>query len=451
MALRGYAKLELFRKGQVVKRIEKHNAITPWVDNAINEGNFHGLMAIDKLQPIRQWYDGCLLTDVENNPQLSMIAGNARITAQAGNDSYSGSNSKRGSYNTIESCEITGGFREVFDWNTSQGNGTIASVCLTQGQFGKLDLASSTALPDAVFPNVTLGGAYSSDDAINTNVINSLSIIDYEKERGYRVKYASGIITVGEYAVNTKQFHLLGNSLFARLIETHEISQTVTGSGSDLSVSYTGDHIYLISTYGNSTSLYVYDIDTNTWNCTATTHTYPGVSFVGHSNVGDFQLKKDINPVIDGYVWAWSEGGKKIVKCNLTNDADITVFDNPLYTIYGITSWQYNTPSVVLPNGDWYKTSINNGIPYALYYHNDVFYVVARINCGDYSGGTNEAWSINGNSYGTVVTLGIRGRTQLYTTLQALFPYVSTVNNLEEPVIKSADLTMKLTYELTEA
>ena len=35
--------------------------------------------------------------------------------------------------------------------------------------------------------------------------------------------------------------------------------------------------------------------------------------------------------------------------------------------------------------------------------------------------------------------------------LLSAYPYVSTVNNLDEAVTKSADLTMKLTYEITES
>ncbi len=52
--LQGETKLELLRNGQVVHREEKHNTITPWASNALNQGNFNLLMNKTNAFPIKQ-------------------------------------------------------------------------------------------------------------------------------------------------------------------------------------------------------------------------------------------------------------------------------------------------------------------------------------------------------------------------------------------------------------
>jgi hypothetical protein len=53
------------------------------------------------------------------------------------------------------------------------------------------------------------------------------------------------------------------------------------------------------------------------------------------------------------------------------------------------------------------------------------------------------------NEYGTNVAISSYDLSRVI--LETAFPWLSTINNLDEAVIKSADLTMKLTYEITES
>jgi hypothetical protein len=52
------------------------------------------------------------------------------------------------------------------------------------------------------------------------------------------------------------------------------------------------------------------------------------------------------------------------------------------------------------------------------------------------------------NEYGTDLAITSYGQSRV--VLETMFPWVSTVNNLDSAVTKSADLTMKLTYLITE-
>jgi hypothetical protein len=114
-----------------------------------------------------------------------------------------------------------------------------------------------------------------------------------------------------------------------------------------------------------------------------------------------------------------------------------------------------NGTSVVLPNGDFIKTSATHGDETggrnALYYHNDKFYL-ARFNADENDSGYNSyrGIGIDANSYGTLLKRGFSGNDGAIVQFGFIHGFISTCNNLEEAVTKSADLTMKLTYEITE-
>ena len=160
-------------------------------------------------------------------------------------------------------------------------------------------------------------------------------------------------------------------------------------------------------------------------------------------------LRKDVMPIIGDYCYAISADGTKIYKMNLlgNNDADVTAIDVPASAM----TLPLNGASVILPNGDWYKFPVNSeGVNNCLYFHNNNFYRMRYL--PTYVNNTfSNANSFNANAYGTVFGFGsAASHSQKFARLDTIFPYVSTVANLDEAVTKTADLTMKLIYELTE-
>lgn len=449
MALKGNTVLTLSRDKDfkhIIKRIEHKNTITPWVQNAITKGNFHSMMSNDKIMSIKQWFSGCLLTNQTNDASLSMIAGNSEVTAQAGNDSYTtGSNLKRGSFNENESGDITGGYRFVWDWLTNQGNGQIASVCLTRPQIGITEYSPTDTPDDLAVMMERMSG--SSMVEIDKNTLGQCVIIDYANRKGYSLSYDSGTITINEYRISTDIVFLTHERYSAELVATHTISQTVQQySLETASVSYTGDTIHLITFQNNTGNLYDYSISTSAWTCTATSHTYSGVSFTKCEAYRTVLPMKDALPIIGNYIYSLSSSGTKIVKCNLlgNNDADITEVTNP----WGSDMNNDNGPCIILPNGDFYKFS-RRASSKALYFHNGVFNKAKSVPFGLAT--SYGAVGAQGNSYGTQLLnsyFGLGDTAQ--ACLMTMFPYVSTVNNLEETVTKDATMYMKLTYEITE-
>ena len=451
--MQGKARISLYRKGVEVKRVEKKNNLTGYLDGLFNEGNFHYMTDRDKLMSINDnFFKGCLMTDKVNDARIPMIAGDTNITAQASNDAYSGVNLKRGSYSSTESGVITGGYRNVFNFSTSQGNGTIASVCLCRPSVGAVYLGEDFIPEESQVNEILHETNYNS---LLSEELQDCSIIDYDKQVGYKIVYADSVITVTEYPLNTKDFYITGGIFDVAGDGTvHTINQTVkyfTNTGT-ASVSYTGSAIHLITFVPNSGTLADYAIDTTNWTCTETEHSYNTVSLMQisiYNAQNNPILRKDVMPIIGNYIYALKSDGTKIYKLSMTTDAD---FDEIAVPSTALTN-TYNGGSVILPNGDWYKFPVHaegsDGMTNCLYYHNDKYYR-GRYQAKWVNATYGNANSFNYSGYGTILCIGTAANRLPFIRLDTLFPMVTTVANLDEAVIKSADLTMKLTYEITQ-
>lgn len=450
--LLGIMRLQFSKNGKIVEEVVKKNNITGYDDGVLNEGNFDLMIDPDKLLPIvDKFFGGVVLTDKANDASTKMIAGDANITAQASNDAYTGTNLKRGSFNSNESGKLANGWRKVFDFGTSIGNGTIASVCLCRPQFGTVVLGTDSVPTEGQINEILHETNYNSEAS---EALQDLSIVDYDKEIGYKIEYSSGIITVTEYPVNTKSFRLSGGVFdVAGDGVAHEIEQTVanfTNTGT-ASVSYTGDKIHLITFVPGSGTVNDYSINTTSWTCTATSHSYSGVQLMPisiYSPSANPILRKDIMPIIDGYLYGISSDGTKVYKMNLTNDADVEAFDIPGTAL----TQQMNGGCLILPNGDWYKFPVNSvgsdGMTSCLYCHGGEFYR-ARYRAQFVNATYMNANSFNGNDFGTVLAIGTASNHGFpLVRLDTLFPYVSTVANLDSPVVKTPDLNAKVIYDL---
>lgn len=439
----GHTRLDLLRDGKVVHRVEKSNTITGWIGDALSAGNFFNQISANKIYPLSQWFGGCLLTEGTNDATTSYIASNADITAQAGDGGYSGSNSKIGTFNALESgsgidangkCYI----RNVWDWGTSSGNGIIDSVCLTRGSLGYTEMNESTALADdkPAFEELSSTFTISED-------LRKCQVIDYDGQKAFNIDYSSGTITIIEYElINSKVIHLYGNLL--DVIESgtaHTISQTLQSfSYQAYSIHYDASN-GIISLFGvNGSDLYQYDIDISTWTVTATTHTYSGANFTQGIGYEDY-LRTDKFPVVGNYIYCFSDSAAKISCCDLTSSS-ITQENNPLYDIYGGSTIDRNWisgVSVIYPNGDWLKID-GRSTTYALYFHNGKYYAVKGLT------GSLNRYALVLTTGGTILSVvNASNASQLF----APFGAIATVNNITQ-VEKQASLTMKLTYTITE-
>lgn len=473
MAIKGFVRLEMARERmvghrlhrEVVKRVEHHNTLTGYIDGMNCEGNYGLLIPSNKLRPISQFMDGCVLTNINNDPTINMIAQNANITACAGKDGYTGTNTKRGSFNAIESGLITSpngykGLRRIWDWGTASGNGVISSVGLTRHQLAIAEYSTS-ATPAA---GLEINELLYDSGGLSTylRIIGSLHILDYDRELGYRVNYSSGTITVVEYQLSCRQNHLVTRpflfdaadaSYMPELVGNHTISQTIADYTEwTMSISYTGDKIYIIT--WNGSTIRAYPINIADWSIgTVIEKTFNGVTFM---NIGAASWNslghKDVILLDGDYAWALASVGgvTKMVKVDLLGNSVAVVEKTIPFEATGYN----NGCCMMMPNGDFYKfraRGVDGVEDYrCLYYHNGEFFVARDISPNK-GNSANVLASSNSNIYGSILNCYYNnydnsGALSILTT----HGFLSTVFNLQEAVTKTADLTMKLTYEITE-
>ena len=463
MALHGHTRLELIdSRGRIVRRVEKDNTITAYQAGIMGKGNFHFLIPNDKLMPVAEkFFSGCLLTDGKNASSglpVSMIAHTSDIIAQASNDAYTGSgNLRRGSMDGYLSQPLSNGYRFVWNWDQSHGNGHIDSVCLCRAELGKMEMKATS---DALSADAAYANEFFKNNVAVDSSLSKLNIIDYENSIGYRVYHDNGKIHIEAWELNTKEYYLLGKPLSAiRKVSEYDLTPSggVVGyNGTNSCVSFTGDTIHFITfvvTTASSistTTVHDYQIDTDDLSTVSVSdYVFQGVAFSLFPAAG----LKDAIPIDDNNhkLYAICDNYSKIAICDLQNTQNVITVDNPLASV---NSYQ-NGACLWLPNGDFYKFNYvswvsSDVVNPILYFHNGRFYATKMLYKELYG---CPITAVSGNNYGSAIVMGTSGSDVAYQKmhLQTFAPYVTTVNDLtaQQEVTKTPRFSMRLTYTLT--
>ena len=191
MALHGHTLIELTNtETGEVRTIEDDNIVTNYIKETILPRGILGISGYTwftntasdnwKDEVLERYTKGLLLFDapIDEDPDMMSPPAGIRMTGHAGYNSYSGKDLSIGSYNEAESGKIENGFKHVWDFGTSQGNGPISCACLTT-QAGGI-LGAGSAYFDAsrrTFAGMNtctkigsgLGGMYSKGEKIEKN------------------------------------------------------------------------------------------------------------------------------------------------------------------------------------------------------------------------------------------------------------------------------------------
>lgn len=146
MKLKGTARLILrdAKTGKIDYEEKHSNTITPALAN-IFASNLSGTLDYSKLTPLYSKILGgvCLFNGTLDSSDVFLPAANvATLTAHAGQNSYGAggkaADTKRGipNNNPGRSEKVTNGYRFVWDWAQTQGNGSISGLCLTHSDTG---------------------------------------------------------------------------------------------------------------------------------------------------------------------------------------------------------------------------------------------------------------------------------------------------------------------------
>ena len=188
--MKGHTKIELtnVETGEV-RTFEDDNMMTNALGMFVEQTGIinYNLFGIEKTlnmtNPLLTLARGLMLFESNINEDASIVyppPGN-KMVGQGSNVTYSGNNTLAGSYNNNESGEIENGYKFVWDFNTSQGNGQISCACLTSQCGGILGAGTDNLVSDWMsnawaFSPYHQGSSYTNSyEAVNRTAISSIS------------------------------------------------------------------------------------------------------------------------------------------------------------------------------------------------------------------------------------------------------------------------------------
>lgn len=403
-----------------VKRIEDNNMFTdaldsvffqiPWWSSnaAVGESNTSG--GLGQLVPIIGRALGGLLLfpeNIEENAETIFAPANNKPTAIAGYNAYSGEDSRRGSFNDIESGKITNGYRFVWDFPTSAGNGVIkcASLTSTRGGSGYWD-GGANVLKDTASPEyyIPLG--------IRNKITYKTKCYPFgADDKGIFFKTDSEVCII---RTPRKSFNLFGTPFASESLGTVTNGTAYLHEGK----------VCIIRNSGNSSGNATVNIDKydpDTWE--KTTEVITVAAPLAASNGSRSTC------VSNGYLYLLSYDAKSYYKVKLDNLADVQqiVLPSTASTARGGSLAAFNNGAigryfVIEEDNTVHTVNFTNSVPFA----------------------TDGAWVLVAPE-DTGLT-----RTELYIGATVIMPYIATINNLAQPVNKGATQTMKVTYIVTE-
>lgn len=368
--------------------------------------------------------------------------------AYASNNVNSTANVARGSMNLTESKKLDNGYKFVWEFTPSQGNGTIAAVALTSAQgganaYGSLVNDSSTFLQ---IKSIKLDGM----TMVRELVLFEAVEVDFERNLLYSISYQdtgvrirkvhipiftvglneklddSSFVVVDDRVIQTTTFRFLGDyTLYGEFLDG--------GDGYWYGFSNGGN------SSGSATMVWVkikkedYSMTEGKW-----TLSNAKLMDVGRreedSSFPERYLKCCIRK---GYLYVMANNKKGIYKINLANSSDVTLIS------LGFTSkWK---PLCETGTCEVYMTLIGDliiGGDFQVTVEDKVIHTQGSFRLNDAATPLFQyknfllGW---GGSYGSE-----------YRTMYLLTPYLASINNLSSAVVKTVDKTMKITYTLTE-
>ncbi len=142
------------KTGEIIRRMEEHNIVTNALNNIFNPPHYMLLTGFDysklftKGLPLyKDLLAGIMLigNSREENPDNFMLDNSTIPVGHAG-DAYAGAAPMRGSLNLNETHAIGNGYRFTWDFGTDKANGTIKCIGLTSREFGNAGFQLSDAL-----------------------------------------------------------------------------------------------------------------------------------------------------------------------------------------------------------------------------------------------------------------------------------------------------------------
>lgn len=478
MALHGHTKIELFdaKTGELLKTKHENNMFTNYLRDAfacrpgLYAGSaFSASIGVEKLTRGIMLFDTALDEDADKY----IVSTQAKMVANAGPIAYAGNDLGMGSYNENLS-DVSGETQKtyVWDWDAEHGNGTIASLGLTTEDGGIIGIGSDTLRENNKtymrgtysFRSGDLGGTITASPISNTRFSLPL-YFDFENGCIYLYDSTHIIRIYLEYPF-VNLFHLknVGYGSGKTKVDSLSISAATVGC---LAVSEDGTaYIAKSTTWNSGANMTFYKVKLSDFTLTEITvknSTGEGI----RASAGNNARGGRVYSIAKNHLYVVGNSTGTVYAINLQNNDDVK--------------------TVKKADGSNAKTSASTSYPGAFYgalINGCVVFGRSQYGCYNGSATPSEPLSIiNPDTYiaryigsypygwfGNSVNDYIYGCDVFNTTNKAIIGYAQgqngnssetvriqlnpcglvTINNLDTPVVKTADQTMRVTYTITE-
>lgn len=403
----GQAYIELYKNGKLYERVEQHNTVTNAIENRIALDVARGTYGLllkedaksDESIPLpTRGLGGVWLFDHNLSGHIHFPSNEAHMVGYAG-QSVNTSDPFAGSINTLESgaLEEKNGYKNTWDFSTSQANGTIASICLTHDWAGRSPLNQATGGYESPFLQYKYRDLYYNE---STGYAYGLRIGDDSDKGLYKYRRP------GRYIKTLSPYFGSGEKV---------LDLSSADMRSRIFYDYLGNIVGM--RYISGTSIQLDIINVSTWTKTTKTIT------VGVNDT----LYAATMCVCRGYIYVCSQSDTtKMYKVDMESPSLVTTIQmssgnpsSPYFFPMPMGGVMNSEGRIIYPDGTYQKLTRTDSTFFGALYGNG--YV------------SDELWcAVDGKP-------------------QRALGYIGTVCNLDEPIVKTAATSMKLVYTIKDA
>ena len=400
--------------------------------------------------------------DAEN---LYAPSGNPCV-GYASNDVNSTADTFRGSLNLTESGKIEGGYKFVWDFTTSQANGTISAVALTHKLGGISFMGDEFSTKNTLMMknNETSYDPSKSEDlwhnwrylsCVEIDFDNNLMVSIVMKKNGdvliskmrkdFRKLTLTGTLSDNGYEKIVEEVNLTPQGAFVKS-DSYQNKEWPYYDFIDGKDGYWYGFLTHVSSNNKGDAMIRWiKIRKDDYTFTEGTWNFENVQLYQIGYTGAYQYydpeKWCYSAIRNGYLYVFNYTRNGLYKIALNNPADITLI--PLgftsaspQTNYGGGTVLYVWQDYLIGTDFWLDT-------------NDVVHKRVALHMGqNYTNTPLFQYGVYALSFGVYYYNTSTAR--IYRVLRLMTPYLASINNLGTSVIKTADKTMKITYTVTE-
>lgn len=455
--LHGHTKIVLrdAKTGKITDVVEKDNLVTNALSDLFSFNNY-GSMNYADLTPLRTMLGGIMcfedeITELASNYLPPNQAEN-KLIAHAGQTAHSSESTKRGNPNGYLSEVIQNGkgYKFVWDFPSSVGNGTISSCCLTSAIGGDVGLTPNELIansPLMAFNSTKTKGIKSGVGKDFSTYYNCVVKIDIANSTGLHAflpDRSGSTLVVNEVEISLSKQGINDDLGEARVTDTHTITLTRSFDRRYTAICCDNDYMYVCEPSANGgTTLYINKINLSTWAVTSADITDASLSLRSTTTYSTPDFAYPCRTVVSGGYLYWYKSDKRsMYKFNLSNSADIVEID---------------TMMTEDCNEEYGMTELAEGIIVGKnFFVNDKVYPMAVepankvLTRQDYAQLPFVKTVRDGNRF---FIWSFLYDTSYNSTDYAscTFPRVMlhTIQNLASPVVKTSDKTMQIEYSIT--